>query len=189
MRLRRFQRRRFRRTRFPQERTVAFSTHSQPGLRVRSELDRGAYPSGVTITDAQMATVHLERHRFHGDWNYTSTRLRLRPVSQLLTDRPSAFDEGRLDRRLRLADAPSRRDSRWPEQRTAAQMRRLVTQWRASGEPQARFARLAWRAAVDTLVMESDGGGARPADVRAGARHTDVGAPADRGRVRTKRGE
>jgi hypothetical protein len=47
------------------------STHSRSGLRVRSELDRGAYPSGVAITDAQLATVRLERHRFHGDWNYT----------------------------------------------------------------------------------------------------------------------
>ncbi len=47
------------------------STHSRSGLRVRSELDRGAYPSGVTVTDAQLATVCLERHRFHGDWNYT----------------------------------------------------------------------------------------------------------------------
>jgi hypothetical protein len=47
------------------------STQSRAGLRVRSELDRGAYPSGVTITDAQLATVHLERGRFHGDWNYT----------------------------------------------------------------------------------------------------------------------
>jgi hypothetical protein len=47
------------------------STHSRSGLRVRSELDRGEYPSGVTVTDAQLATVCLERHRFHGDWNYT----------------------------------------------------------------------------------------------------------------------
>ena len=47
------------------------STHSTAGLRVRSELDRGAYPGGVTITDTQLETVHLERHRFHGDWNYT----------------------------------------------------------------------------------------------------------------------
>jgi len=47
------------------------STHSRSGLRVRSELDRGAYPGGVTVTDAQLATVCLERHRFHGDWNYT----------------------------------------------------------------------------------------------------------------------
>jgi hypothetical protein len=47
------------------------STHSRSGLRVRSELDRGDYPGGVTVTDAQLATVCLERHRFHGDWNYT----------------------------------------------------------------------------------------------------------------------
>jgi hypothetical protein len=24
----------------------------------------------VTVTEAQMASVRLERHRFHGDWNY-----------------------------------------------------------------------------------------------------------------------
>ena len=47
------------------------STHSRSGLRVRSELDRGQYPGGITVTDAQLATVRLERHRFHGDWNYT----------------------------------------------------------------------------------------------------------------------
>ena len=47
------------------------ATRSRSGLRIRSELDRGCYPSGVTVTDAQLATVRLERHRFHGDWNYT----------------------------------------------------------------------------------------------------------------------
>ena len=47
------------------------STHSRSGLRVRSELDRGQYPGGITVTDAQLATVRLERYRFHGDWNYT----------------------------------------------------------------------------------------------------------------------
>jgi len=47
------------------------STHSEAGLHVRAELDRGRYPAGVTVTDAQMATLRLTRHRFHGDWNYT----------------------------------------------------------------------------------------------------------------------
>jgi hypothetical protein len=47
------------------------ATRSRSGLRIRSELDRGCYPSGVTVTDAQLDTVRLERHRFHGDWNYT----------------------------------------------------------------------------------------------------------------------
>jgi hypothetical protein len=47
------------------------STHSRSGLRVRPELDRGHYPSGVPVTDVQMAAVRLTRHRFHGEWNYT----------------------------------------------------------------------------------------------------------------------
>jgi hypothetical protein len=47
------------------------STRSRAGLRVRSEIDRRRYPDGVTVTDAQLAAVRLERHDFHGDWNYT----------------------------------------------------------------------------------------------------------------------
>jgi hypothetical protein len=47
------------------------STRSRAGLHVRAELDRGRYPAGVAVTDAQLATVQLTRHRFHGDWNYT----------------------------------------------------------------------------------------------------------------------
>ena len=46
-------------------------TRTAAGLRVRCELDRGAYPKGEMITDAQMAKLQLARHRFHGDWNYT----------------------------------------------------------------------------------------------------------------------
>jgi len=47
------------------------ATRTAAGLRVRCELDRGAYPKGHTVTDAQMATLTLVPHRFHGDWNYT----------------------------------------------------------------------------------------------------------------------
>jgi len=53
------------------------STHSRSGLRVRSEVDRGRYPGGMTLTDAQMATIRLQRHPFHGDWNYT-----IHPISK-----------------------------------------------------------------------------------------------------------
>ncbi len=53
------------------------STHSRSGLRVRSEVDRGRYPGGVTVTDMQMATIQLQRHQFHGDWNYT-----IHPISK-----------------------------------------------------------------------------------------------------------
>ena len=31
------------------------STHSRAGLHVRAEPDRGRYPAGVTLTDAQLA--------------------------------------------------------------------------------------------------------------------------------------
>jgi hypothetical protein len=47
------------------------ATRTATGLRVRCELDRGAYPKGQEVTDAQMATLTLVPHRFHGDWNYT----------------------------------------------------------------------------------------------------------------------
>jgi Rhodopirellula transposase DDE domain len=53
------------------------STHSRSGLRIRSEIDPGRYPSGVTVTDAQIAAVRLKRHQFHGEWNYT-----IRPTSK-----------------------------------------------------------------------------------------------------------
>ena len=45
-------------------------THTETGLRVRSEIDAGRYPSGVSVTDDQLARVNLHPDRFHGDWNY-----------------------------------------------------------------------------------------------------------------------
>ena len=47
------------------------STKTERGLRVRAEIDPGEYTTGVVITDAQMASVRLEREAFHGEWNYT----------------------------------------------------------------------------------------------------------------------
>ena len=41
------------------------------GLRVRAALDTDAYPTGVKVEDATMATLHLIPDKFHGDWNYT----------------------------------------------------------------------------------------------------------------------
>jgi len=50
--------------------TIAATT-TRTGLRVRAELDDGEYPTGVQVTDAQMKALPLERHDWHGDWNYT----------------------------------------------------------------------------------------------------------------------
>jgi hypothetical protein len=45
-------------------------THTDTGLRVRSELDHRHYPAGQTVSDAQMARINLSPDRFHGEWNY-----------------------------------------------------------------------------------------------------------------------
>lgn len=47
------------------------STTTKTGLRVRSEIDETPYPKGVVISEEQMASINIERHQFHGDWNYT----------------------------------------------------------------------------------------------------------------------
>ncbi len=47
------------------------STTTEAELRVHSEIDTGDYPRGVKVSDEQMARINLERHSFHGDWNYT----------------------------------------------------------------------------------------------------------------------
>jgi hypothetical protein len=49
------------------------STTTRAGLRVQAERDTGIYPTKVKISDAELATVHLTPHTFHGDWNYTIT--------------------------------------------------------------------------------------------------------------------
>ena len=47
------------------------ATTTRSGLRVRCEIDPGRYPKGRTISNKAMKTLSLERHEFHGDWNYT----------------------------------------------------------------------------------------------------------------------
>jgi hypothetical protein len=47
------------------------ATTTRTGLAVRAELDDGHYPSGIKVSDAQMAALPLDRHEFHGNWNYT----------------------------------------------------------------------------------------------------------------------
>jgi len=46
-------------------------TTTAKGLKVSCRLDRRKYPTGRKVTDEEMRRVRLERHKFHGDWNYT----------------------------------------------------------------------------------------------------------------------
>jgi hypothetical protein len=47
------------------------NTTTKKGLKIEAELDEGYYPTGVKITNQELAAVPLTRHEFHGDWNYT----------------------------------------------------------------------------------------------------------------------
>jgi hypothetical protein len=47
------------------------ATTTKTGLNIKAEIDRGTYPSGVKVTDAEMAAINIHRHEFHGEWNYT----------------------------------------------------------------------------------------------------------------------
>ena len=46
------------------------NTTTQKGLRLQAALDPGQYPKGIEVSDEELARVRLERHPFHGDWNY-----------------------------------------------------------------------------------------------------------------------
>jgi transposase len=47
------------------------STRTAAGLKVTCRLDMRQYPSGVKVSDEQMATICITPDRFHGEWNYT----------------------------------------------------------------------------------------------------------------------
>lgn len=55
------------------------ATTTSKGLRVHSELDPRSYPSGIKVSDAELAQVHLQRDKFHGDWNYQIIPRKVRP--------------------------------------------------------------------------------------------------------------
>jgi hypothetical protein len=47
------------------------ATTTKSGLKVQAEFDEGYYPTGVKVTDAELAAIPLQPHHWHGEWNYT----------------------------------------------------------------------------------------------------------------------
>jgi Rhodopirellula transposase DDE domain len=47
------------------------ATTIRGGLTVHAELDPNRYPEGVKVTDRELASLRIKRHKFHGEWNYT----------------------------------------------------------------------------------------------------------------------
>ena len=46
------------------------NTTTRQGLKIKAQLDSGAYPTGIKVTDKQLAAVRLRPASFHGEWNY-----------------------------------------------------------------------------------------------------------------------
>jgi hypothetical protein len=49
------------------------ATTTRTGVRVTAHLDTNTYPTGIKVSDTQMAAIRprLKPHTFHGEWNYT----------------------------------------------------------------------------------------------------------------------
>lgn len=55
---------------------IAHAT-TETGLSIQAELDTKSYPTGIKVTNHELASIHMAPHKFHGEWNYT-----IRPKAQ-----------------------------------------------------------------------------------------------------------
>jgi len=46
------------------------STTTRNGLRIKADIDEGAYAKGIKVSDEELAALAIERDTFHGEWNY-----------------------------------------------------------------------------------------------------------------------
>ena len=46
------------------------NTRTKTGLKIRAALDSGHYPTGIKVSDEELAALKIKRAKFHGDWNY-----------------------------------------------------------------------------------------------------------------------
>jgi transposase len=47
------------------------STSTKTGLKVQCRLDTNKYPKGIKVKNEELEAVRINRHAFHGEWNYT----------------------------------------------------------------------------------------------------------------------
>jgi hypothetical protein len=47
------------------------ATTTTTGLKVKAVIDPCIYPTGIKVTDAELAQLNIMRDGFHGEWNYT----------------------------------------------------------------------------------------------------------------------
>jgi hypothetical protein len=46
------------------------NTTTKTGLKIQAQLDENIYQKGIKVSDQELAQVHLQREKFHGEWNY-----------------------------------------------------------------------------------------------------------------------
>jgi hypothetical protein len=46
-------------------------TTTKEGLEVTAFKDSHTYPTGIKVSDDELAALNLSRDPFHGEWNYT----------------------------------------------------------------------------------------------------------------------
>ena len=44
--------------------------HAPAAMYMKAALDENAYEAGIKVSDADLASIDLERDEFHGEWNY-----------------------------------------------------------------------------------------------------------------------
>jgi hypothetical protein len=47
------------------------ATTTRTGLKVQADLDTGSYPLGQKVTNAELASLPVQPHDWHGEWNYS----------------------------------------------------------------------------------------------------------------------
>jgi hypothetical protein len=47
------------------------NTTTNAGLKIRAALDTKEYPTGIKVSEQEMAGINLEKNSFHGEWNYS----------------------------------------------------------------------------------------------------------------------
>ncbi|MBI2751874.1 MAG: ISAzo13 family transposase, partial [Burkholderiales bacterium] len=52
------------------------NTTTKAGLKIRAGLDTGNYPTGITVSDEELAALNLKLANFHGELNYKLLPLR-----------------------------------------------------------------------------------------------------------------
>jgi hypothetical protein len=61
-------------------------TTTRTGLNIKCVIDPNTYPAGIKVSDADMASLNITPHEFHGEWNYTIAPRPPQRSSYLSTD-------------------------------------------------------------------------------------------------------